>query len=321
MATANQTYTAVASQNQLTAEQAEYYQRVLLDRLTPELNLMKYGEKGVGIPKHAGDTCSWRRFGNLAVQTTALTEGVTPDGINASVTKLTATVKQYGAYIQTTDYLNIVGLDPVMTQFTELIGENAGLSLETIVRDIVAAGTNVMYANSKGSRVTVAAGDKITALDILKIRRSFKRNFVKPISLPNGKTGYLAFAHTDVIMDLMQTQEWKDQNTYISNENRIEGTAGMLYGVYFIEYDLAPKFAGAGASGADVFGVIVLGKGGFGVPDIEGSSKPQIIVKTAGSAGTADPLEQRSTVGWKALLTAVRLQELAILRYECNASA
>jgi N4-gp56 family major capsid protein len=302
MATQNQTISAAG--NQLSAENAEYYQRVLLDRLKPELMLVNYGEKGMGIPKKAGDTASWRRYNSLAVNTTALTEGVTPDGINASVTKVSATVKQYGAFIQTTDFLDLVGLDDNLTQFSELMGENGGESIETIVRDVVCAGTNVVYANSRASRVTVAAGDNITIADILKIRRTFKRNKVKGIKLPNGKTGYLAFAHTDVITDLMKTQEWKDMNTYVSTENRIEGVAGQLYGIYFIEYDLANKFTGAGAASIDVFCTLVIGKGAFGVPDINGSSKPEIIVKGLGSAGSADPLNQRATVARHVLIAA-----------------
>lgn len=321
MPTLNQTMTAAAGGNQISQINGEIYNRTLLERLTPELLLTNYGEKGMGAPKNQGDTMSWRRYNSLAVATTPLVEGVTPDGINGSVTKVSATVNQYGNYIQTSDRMTLTALDPVITEYSEIMGENAGESIETIVRDIVGAGTNVMYANGRISRVTVAAGDKVTALDILKIRRTLKRAKVKKIKLPNGKMGYLAFMHTDVVTDLMQTQEWKDQNTYVDNTNRIEGTAGQMYGIYFIEYDLAQKFAGAGAAGADVFGTIVIGKGAFGVPDIAGSSKPKILVKLAENSGTEDPLEQRNTVGWKALFTGVRLNDLCILRYECNATA
>jgi N4-gp56 family major capsid protein len=217
--------------------------------------------------------------------------------------------------------MDLTALDPTITQFSEIMGENAGESIETIVRDIVGAGTNVMYAAGRVSRVTVATGDKITALDILKIRRQLKRSKVKKIKLPNGKLGYLAFMHTDVVTDLMQTDEWKAANTYVDTKNTIEGTAGQLYGIYIIEYDLAQKFAGAGAAGADVYGTIIIGKGAFGIPDVAGSSKPKIIVKLASNSGTEDPLEQRNTVGWKAMFTGVRLQELAIVRYECAATA
>lgn len=318
----NQTITSVGGQNQLANLNGEFYQKVLLDRLNPELMLANYAEKNVSIPKNAGDTCSWRRFNSLAVSTTALTEGVTPDSINAQVDKVSATVKQYGAYIQTTDLLQTTGLDPVVTEFSEILGEQAGLSIETIIRDMLLAGTNVMYAGSRVSRITVASTDKIVALDILKIRRNMIRKKVKKIKLPNGKMGYLAFTHTDVITDLMQTAEWLSQNTYVDTKNREEGIAGQLYGVYFVEFDTASKLAGAGAGteACDVYQTIVLGKGAFGIPDIGGSVKPDMIIKANGSSGTADPLNQRATVGWKALFTVVRLQEEAILRYESCAS-
>jgi N4-gp56 family major capsid protein len=288
----NQTYTNVASQNQLTAENAEYYQKVLLKRLTPELKLFNYGQKGMGIPKHAGDNCSWRKFGNLPLQTTPLVEGVTPDSMNASVSKITAAVKQYGGYIVTTDYLDTVALDPVVQELTELIGENGGQSLETVVRDIVNAGTNVYYANGRTARNLVTATDKITIADILKIRRNFKRNYVKPIG-----DSYICLCHVDVLTDLIQTQEWKDQNTYVSTSNRESGEIGRMYGIKFIEYDFAAKFTGAGATGIDVYSCLFLGRDAFGVVDIEGSQKPEIIVKPLGSSGVGDALNQRASVG------------------------
>ena len=73
-------------------------------------------------------------------------------------------------------------------------------------------------------------------------------------------------------------------------------------------------------TGADVYGTIIIGKGAYGVVDVAGKSKPETIIKPLGSAGAADPLNQRATVGWKAFMTAVRLQELAILRVEHTVS-
>jgi len=198
--------------------------------------------------------------------------------------------------------------------------ENAAESIDTVVRDIIAAGTNVVYANAKAARNALTATDAITANDILKVRRTLKRNKVKPITLPSGGKGYLAFVHTDVATDLMKLQEWKDQNTYVDTKNREEGILGKMYGIYFLEVDNGVKFTGAGATSADVFGTIFIGKGAYGIPDIAGSSKPEIIVHKAGSGGTSDPLNQSSTVAWKSAFTAVRLQELAICRLESGAS-
>lgn len=320
-ATAAQTMTAAAGGNQITQVNGEVYNRTLLERLKPELMLTTYGEPSMSSPKNAGDTQSWRRYNSLATATTPLVEGVTPEGVNGSVTKVSATVNQYGNYLVTSDRMTLTALDPTITEFSEIMGENAGESIENIVRDIVAGGSNVAYAGTKLTRDTIASTDKITALDILKLRRNLKRSKVKKIKLPNGRMGYLAFIHTDVATDLMQTQEWKDQNTYVDTKNRENGEIGQMYGIYFLEYDLAPKFTGQGAGGTvDVYAMLVIGKGAFGVPDVAGSSKPKIIVKLAQNSGTEDALEQRNTVGWKALFTGVRLQELAIVRYECAAT-
>lgn len=310
----NHVYTEVAGQNQLTAEHAEFYSRTLLERLIPELMLTKYGEKSIdtSIPKRNGATISWRRFNSIAVGNTALVEGVTPDSIDATVTKINATVQQYGAYLQTTDFLDTVALDPCITEFSEVLGEHGGLAIETIVRDIVTSGSNVLYADGSTDSTTAMA-KRITPLDLLKIRRTFKRNHVKPISLPNGKKGYILFLHTDVATDLMQTQEWRDLNTFVDTKNYVEGIAGQMYGIYIAEYDLTENESG-------LYKNFAIGKGAFGVVDINGSAKPQIIVKNTGSSGTSDPLNQRATIGWKALMTAVRLQELAIIRYETGSS-
>jgi N4-gp56 family major capsid protein len=319
MATNVQGYNATSGVNALTAEQAEYYQDAMLERLTPELVYMNYGEKK-RIPRHKGATTSFRRLNSLAVSTTALTEGVTPDGVDLNITKITATVQEYGNWTKISEFINMTGLDPVMTETAELLGENAGESVDTIVRDIIHAGTNVVYAASRASRVQVAAADKITALDILRVRRTMRRNKVKKLKLPGGSMGYIAFIHTDVAMDLMQTSEWISQNTYVNTKNREEGTLGQMYGVYFVEVDNGVKYAGAGAAGVDVFATLFIGKNAYGVPEIEGSSKPEIIVHPAGSAGGADPLNQFNTVAWKCAFTALRLNELNIVRYESSAT-
>jgi N4-gp56 family major capsid protein len=117
----------------------------------------------------------------------------------------------------------------------------------------------------------------------------------------------------------MQLDEWKDAHKYTDNTEIIEGLVGEWHGIYFVEYDLAVKKAGAGASAVDVYQNVILGKDAFGIPDIDGSSTPEMITKPIGSSGTADPLNQRGTVGWKAFLAAVILQPLAVQRYECTA--
>lgn len=71
----------------------------------------------------------------------------------------------------------------------------------------------------------------------------------------------------------------------------------------------------AGAQGRDVYVTLVLGADGYGTTEITGGGLEH-IVKQLGSAGTADPLNQRASVGWKATKVAVRLNDAAIRRIE-----
>lgn len=318
MATNIQTYSqSGAGYAALTAEQAEFYQRAMLERLIDNVVFMNYGKKQ-NVPKRAGATTSFRRLELPTLSTNAIVEGTTPDGLDLTINKVTATVKQYGAWTKVSDFLDLTGLDPIITETAQMFGDHAGLSMDQVVRDIVAAGTNVKYANGKASRVTVAAADKITAADIIKLRTIMVKNNVKQIKLPNGGKGYVQFTHPEVIANIMALAEWKDQNTYVDVKNREQGIAGQMYGIYFLEANTAPVFTGAGAAAIDVYGSIVIGEGAFGIPDVQGSSKPDIIVKNASgdSSDTSNPLNLYSTVAWKSAFTAVRLNEKCILRYE-----
>lgn len=318
MATNVQTYTQTgAGYNQLSSENAEFYQRALLDRLINSVVFMNYGQKK-NIPNRAGATTSFRRLNLPTLSTTAIVEGTTPNALDLSIDKISATVQQYGAWTKISDFLDLTGLDPVITETAQMFGDHAGLSMDQVVRDIVAAGTNVQYASTASSRATVAAGMKIVAADIMKIRATMRKNNVKQVTLPNGGKGYLAFTHPDVVTNIMSTQEWKDQNTYVDTKNREQGIAGQMYGVYFLEANTAPVFSAAGASGIDVYGTLVIGDGAYGIPDIQGSSKPEIIVKNSkgDSNDTSNPMNLYSTIAWKSTFTALRLNEKCILRYE-----
>lgn len=319
MPTQVQGYNATTGVNALTAEQHTFFQEEMLERLLPELFYMKYGEKK-NIPKRKGATTNFRRLNSLAVSNAEITEGVTPDGVNLEITSINATVKQYGKWTKISDFIDMAGYDPLVQETVGLFGENAGESMDTIVKDVIAAGTNVVYANSRTARAEITGTDKITALDILKVRRTLRRGKVKQISVPGGGKGWVAFIHTDVATDLMQTDEWKKANVENGTKNFEDGIIGKLYGIYFIEVDNGVVFTGAGAAGVDVYGTLFIGRGAYGVPDIEGSSKPDIIVHPAGSAGSADPLNQFNTIAWKCAFTTVRLNELCIVRYESSAT-
>ena len=300
----------------LTAEQKTFYNRTLLTRLLPVLVFAKYAQKK-SAPKKEGDTMNFRKFNSLQAATTPLTEGVTPAGKSLSVTAITATVKQYGDYVEISDKLDMVGIDPVLTETGEILGEQAGLTVDTVVRDEVCSGTNVHYANGRTSRATVAKTDVLTALEARKAVRTLRKANAKPI---DGKY-YVGIVGPDAEFDLMSDPYWQDVSKYAASTQIFDGEIGKLAGVRFVRASNTVVYESAGASSADVHATMIIGKDAYGVVDIDGKSKPEMIVKPHGSGGTTDPLNQRATSGWKALFAAKRLEELAMVRIEHGVTA
>jgi N4-gp56 family major capsid protein len=99
----------------------------------------------------------------------------------------------------------------------------------------------------------------------------------------------------------------------------LKGEIGCLGGVRFVESTEAKIWGEAGASNAAVFSTLVLGKNAYGVTEVEGGGL-ETIVKQKGSAGTADPLDQRASAGWKAIKTAEILSDEFMVRIESSSS-
>ena len=116
-----------------TQENGIFYDKVLLKRLVGNLHFVKYGQKR-NIAKHNGTEIDMRRFNSLAPATTPLTEGVTPNGSDFTVTNVRATVKQYGDYVTVSDVLDMAGLDPVITEMAEVLGEQAAETIDNVIK-------------------------------------------------------------------------------------------------------------------------------------------------------------------------------------------
>jgi N4-gp56 family major capsid protein len=306
-----------SGENAVSQQAQTFYDRTLLERLKPKLVFLQYGQKKP-IPKREGATGNWRRFTSLSPATTPLVEGVTPQGDRLVVEHVSATVQGYGNFVYLTDLLDMAGIDPVATETVELMGENAAETLDIVVRDVVARGTNVYRVNGRVDRNSVQADDIIDGATMRRARRIMARNNAKPVP---GAGAYIGIVHPDVAYDIMGDPAWVNANQYAGSQKIFDGEIGKMHGVRYIESTLAPVFEGEGADGIDVYGTIIIGANAYGVPDIAGSSKPKTIIKSLGSGGTSDPLEQRSSIGWKAYLAAVRLDELCILRVESAVTA
>ena len=303
--------------NNLSAEMKTFYDMTLIDEASPQLVHDQFGQKRP-IPANGGKTIEFRKFSSLPKATTALTEGVTPDGGKLDVSTITATVSQYGYYIVQSDILELTALDNTILEATKLLGKQAGTTLDTIVRNVLVAGTNVNYCPSAAtptteitSRANLKADSKLTVDVVAQVVAKLRAN-----NAPTINGDYVAIIHPYVAYDLMRDSEWIDAHKYAQPENLYAGEIGKIGGVRFVQTSEAKIWTGDGCpSGLAVFATLFFGEGAYGVTEVTGGGL-QTIVKQKGSAGTADPLDQRSSVGWKALKTAEILVPNYLVRVE-----
>ena len=300
----------------MTAEMKEFYDRTLLERMKPNLPFLKHGQKRP-IPKGSGKTISFRKFHSLEPATTPLTEGQPPQAKNLTVTEIKATVEQYGDYVEVTDVLQETAIDPIITETVEIEGEQAGETLNIVTRDILLNTTSVFNVGGGVDEDAITAEDKLTADEVLKIQTIFRRANVKPMS--DGY--YLMFMSPEQAADIMRDPLWRDVSKYANAAKNIEeGEIGRLWKFKFIDTTLVDPEDNA--SGVSVFSGLAVGRDAYGIVDIENGSKPKTIIKIGkeDDSDKSDPLNQKSTIGWKALMTAVRLNELALMRVNSHAT-
>ena len=296
--------TQVTTQSSLSDEMKTFYSDYLIDNAVPKLVHDQFGQKHP-IPKNGGKTIEFRKYSPLPKLLTALTEGVTPDGQSLTVSTLEATVAQYGGYITLSDVLLLTAIDNNLVQATKLLGNQAGATLDTITREVLNGGTNVVYAGGVASRDAVTG--KLTVDDIKKAVRALKVQNAEKIG-----DSFVAIIHPDVTYDLTNDPTWQAVKDY-DPKDWYEGEIGKIAGVRFVETTEAKIFEGG------IYSTLVLGDNAYGVTEIEGGGL-QHIVKQLGSAGTADPINQRATVGWKATKVAERLVEQFMVRIESKST-
>ena len=379
----------------LSAEMKTYYGMELLENAKPQLVHNQFAATK-GLPVGGGKTVEWRKFGAFDKALTPLTEGVTPDGSGISVSYITKELAQYGDYTTVSDMLDLTAIDDVVLEITDRHGANMGLTLDTVTRNEIQQGRQVIYAprqESDGkktevvSRYALDGSCKITSELVAKAATQLKK-----MNAPTFDGKYVCILHPSVAFDLRQDEAWIAAHQYAAATELFSGEIGELHGVRFVETteakiyrggDLAQNartltvsgavsgntevsFAGGtvaadalagryvliggkrvkvasntaaklvleeavtaadktviypgegGKDGCAVYGCLFLGKGAYGVVDL--SEGTEVIVKPRGSSGTADPLDQRSSVGWKGVHAAAILYDEYMVRVECGSS-
>ncbi len=308
---------SVGGANTLSAEMKTYYDMRLIDEASAQLVHDQFAQKRP-IPQNGGKTIEFRKFSPLPKAMTPITEGVTPDGKRLDATAQTATVSQYGDYITQSDILELTAIDNTILEATKLLGRQAGLTLDTVTRNILNSGLNVTFApqiSASGAETPVGDRtqlDETCVLTVKVVQKVVAK--LKGQNAPKINGSYVAIIHPYNSYQLMRDPEWKYPHQYKDTTNLYEGEIGMIAGVRFVETTEAKVWRNAADTHA-IFSTLFIGEGAYGVTEITGGGL-QTIIKQKGSAGTADPLDQRSSVGWKAIKTAELLIPSYLVRVE-----
>ena len=227
----------------LSDEMKTYYSMRLINLAEPELIHDQFGQKHP-IPKNSGKTIEFRKYDSLPKALVPLTEGVTPAGQKLSMGVIRATIKQYGGYIELSDILELTAIDNNLVQATRLLASQAGRTSDTITREVLAGGTNVVYAGGAKDRSELVGGDTTEAnnkyLSVDDIRKA-----VRALKVMNAQkiNGYFAgIIHPDTAYDLMSDKKWVDVKTYSDPDGIYEGEIGKIEGVRFVETTEAKIF-------------------------------------------------------------------------------
>jgi len=268
------------------------------------------------IPARGGKSIEFRRFERITVTAGSytLTEGTPPTETNATVSNVVATISQYGMYSRLTDLLNLQSYDPIIAEYSEKFGLAMAEGLDIVVRNVLSGATTIQYADTAhqvGTSGTgsVGSGNYLDAAELLEAKRTLRRNGARP--------PFKCLIHPDNTKDLMEDPDIRDDFRWASPEAIKTGNIGMWMGIDFIETNLLRLRSSYGMSGADTYEVLMFGNEYYGITELSAQSARMYVQKPG---GVTDPLEQYSTLGWKAALAAKILNEDFGVLINCTSS-
>lgn len=309
---------------------------VMLKRGQPYLNLQQFGQMSP-LGKNETKVKKFKRYERLSAATTALTEGVTPTGSTPTTTDYDATLQQYGDYLELTDVIADLASDPVLMQYSEMIGEQAAETVERICFGVIKAGTNVIYANgSARTDVNTTLTINIQRKAVRSLERQLARRITRKLSstpsfnTENVRPAFIGLIHPDMRHIVEGLPGYKDTADYAAGDKLYEGEIGAVGDVRYIMSTIFEAFPDAGGAAgsnvsttgvsADVYPVIYLGADAFANVPLKGSNAITPMVRNPNQTSDSDPLGQRGHVAWKTYYTAVILNNAWLVRAECAAT-
>jgi N4-gp56 family major capsid protein len=264
-------------------------------------------------------------FSDIAAATSTLNEvtDVTPTALSDS--QVTVTLNEYGNAVVTTAKLRSTAFLDVDSAAANIIGYNAGDSIDQVIREVLAGGTNVVYAtggsSTPTSRESISTDDVLAADDVRRVTAQ-----LRAANVATFDGSYMGFIHPDVSYDFRSSTDaaaWRTPANYVNPQGIYNGEIGLFEGVRFIESPRAPLFANAsdnsGSTGTiDVYGTLIMGRQALAKGISLGGeygAQPTVVYGTV-----TDILQRFRPVGWKHFVGYGVFRQEALRRIESASS-
>lgn len=278
-----------------------FFNRAALEYVKKGLVIEQLGDP-VPLKQKFGKQATWVKYAKLPLITSATTEGTPPTPRAITSAQITAAVSQFKDAVQYTDFFEATAADNIVKNIKELVATQMAESLDyNCYASLVSAlSDNINYPGTITALSDVDSADILTLNAALKQAAELKGNDVGPHS--SG----------DYVMTIHPNQEynfktdstaggWADVHKYtdMGVKQIFNNELGKAYGIRFVSTTQITSTSSGTSGNATVYSNIIFGRQPFGTVKLDGFSMG-VVLKGFGSAGTADPVDELATIGWKA---------------------
>lgn len=278
----------------------EYYDRLLLMTAYPQLIHTKFAQKRI-LPEKMGDTVVFRRYARLATVPIPLQDGITPPGAPLSATDIKARVDFYGNFVTITNQVELTVEDRVLNESARLLAQNLAQTMDEVTRDVLASTMSVLQCSNGVNGNTPT---ELTKADIDAAVQTLLNNDAEMISevvvardafgTAPVRPAFWAYIDTALLDDLEAVSNFTHSANYPNQQSVLDSEWGATGNVRW----LYTSVGSVSAANPAVFNNFIIGKEAYAVVHL-GSETGEFYIEPLGSAGAADPLHQRGSVGWQ----------------------
>jgi len=285
-----------------------YNVRKTLEYAKPKLVYTQFGQPDM-ILKRKSDQATWFRFDKLGVPATQLDDNPTflPETVTTS--NVSAKLEFWGNGVQIVEFLEETSFLNLADEYKQLIGQNAGETINEKVRDVIKAGTYAIYPGGKTLRADLISTD-YADLDVFIDAGTA----LEAADAPKIGDNYVAIISPFVKGRLLKNTAFREAVRY-QKDSLFTGELCTIDGIKFIVTSTAPTVSngGSASSVATIDQSIVVGQGAYGIARLMPGDF-QVVVTPPGGHG--DEYKVKTAITWKSYLKSVILNQNWMRRIE-----